>query len=151
MYKILVKEKIDVLTEESPLREEINIVLKHRQARSAGARKAVETKMKKTRKKVLGICNDYLELNSDIPLDEVRALALEYKEEWYICNNIYNTAHNANQDTIDRWNVSFIRHEMIGYDYCLNILKGVVGKDQAYDILREYVFNLIKKGISRTF
>lgn len=139
------KIKIDALIEEPPIREKINDVLKHRQARSASAQKAVETKREKIRKRVLWVCDNYLELTRDIPLDEVRELALEYKEEWYIYNNIYNTAYNADQDTIDRWTVNFIRHKMMNYDYCLNILKGEGYKDLSYDILREYAFNLIKR------
>lgn len=139
LIRFWLKTKIDALIAEPPLRDELATVMKHRATRQAGAKKAVETKVRKTTDRVSLLCKS-LKLRYKRPLDKVRWDALQRKEEQYRNAEFYS----ADPATIDRWTVNYIRHNMVDYDYCLEKLKGVVGKDEAYAILKNYVLDLIK-------
>lgn len=143
LIRFWLKTKIDALIAEPPLRDELATVMKHRAARQAGAKKAVETKVRKTTDRVSLLCKS-LKLRYKRPLDKVRWAALQKKEEQYWDSESFASAYGADPATIDRWTVNYIRHNMVDYDYCLEKLKGEVGKDEAYRILKNYVLDLIK-------
>ena len=139
------KDKIDTLTAENPVRNELDKVLKNRSARSLGARKAVATKTTKTVQYAEEM-GSKLKILNNLSLKEVRKAALNSKQAWYDSLDNYDclSTYGADEDTINRWTVNYIRHEMTNYEYCLSELMGKVGKDTAYYVLRKPIFELIK-------
>lgn len=51
--------------------------------------------------------------------------------------------HTPNEETLKRWIVNYIRHNLIKYDLTLYENKGKVGKDEAYPVLKKAVLDRI--------
>lgn len=109
---------------------------KKREKRKAASQKAVETKQRKTMQmideKISKISVQRLEL------DKVRYNAISCRQSWYdqIADergevNEY-CAKMADEETVQRWMVNYIRHKKTYYDSTLYELKGKTGKGEAY-------------------
>lgn len=121
--------------------------------RKDAARKAVQTKIEKTmsetKKKIKKIQVTVL----DISDNELRNMAIksyiefkEYRDMMY--DNYYSDyydAYNADSETIDRWTVNYIRHNLTEYDHELYNMAGSVGIHDAYTMYKEAVLKKIGK------
>lgn len=65
----------------------------------------------------------------------------EYEDACYEYENF--TLRTPNEETLMRWVVNYIRHNLISYDLTLFDNKGKVGKDEAYPIFKKAVLNRI--------
>lgn len=102
-------------------------------ARKAAAAKAVETK----RKNAEGIADNLIAsihvTRWDIPVLE--EATLNAKKEWFLEHgNVDMVTPNA--ETLERWMVNFVRHNLCEYDDKLIDLFGLVGKEALYQRLK---------------
>lgn len=51
--------------------------------------------------------------------------------------------HMPNEETLNRWVVNYIRHNLVNYDYTLGKNRGKVGKDEAYPVYKKAVLERI--------
>lgn len=65
----------------------------------------------------------------------------EYEDACYEYENF--TLRTPNEETLMRWVVNYIRHNLISYDSTLFDNKGKVGKDEAYPIFKKAVLDRI--------
>lgn len=74
---------------------------------------------------------------------QTRSKALKAKQEWYQCHPCslngdwidepyMKNAYTANEETINRWIVNYIRHNLVSYDNFLGSIDGKVGSVEAY-------------------
>lgn len=109
--------------------------------RQAASKKAVMTKTQR-------LVDTYVEIANKItitvrPLSEIREEALKAKESWYESNNrYYDDVCYADEYTVNRWMVNYIRHHLTHYDEHLYDLKGKTGKDSAY---KDFVVIILEK------
>ncbi len=100
--------------------------------RKISAKKAVETKINKT----VDIADTFSVTVKRIDLEDLREYTLEEKQNWYNYNlwdrGIYRDAYLADEETIKRWIVNFIRHNLSDYEEQLEILEGRTGKNKGY-------------------
>lgn len=109
------------------------------------AQKAVDTKinnlMQEISKKISNINVSIIDFN------ELVRLTLEAKQNWYNQNSYdYNNTKNAyetDKQTINRWVVNYIRHNLTDYDENLYNIFGKVGCHDAYIKYRKAVLNKI--------
>lgn len=79
----------------------------------------------------------------------IREYALKAKQNWYndnFCmrsNIYYQTTDGADEDTITRWMVNYIRHEMTSYDEQLYHMKGRIGKFDMYHEIHDHILDKI--------
>lgn len=79
----------------------------------------------------------------------IREYALKAKQNWYddkFCmrsNVDYKTTDNADEDTVTRWTVNYIRHQMTTYDEQLYHMKGRVGKNDMYREIHNHILDKI--------
>lgn len=66
----------------------------------------------------------------------------EYEDACYEYENF--TLRTPNEETLMRWVVNYIRHNLISYDSTLFDNKGKVGKDEAYPIFKKAVLDRIE-------
>ena len=110
--------------------EEYKLARAKVEKRKLAAKKAADSKRENSLKE----CENALERIKieRIPLDRLRSLVLNDKQAWYDFNGIERYAHDADEDTVRRWMVNYIRHNMTNYDYCLSVWKGSVGIKETY-------------------
>lgn len=80
-----------------------------------------------------------------IPLDRLRTLALDDKQDWYDLNLSERFAYDADENTVRRWMVHYVRHNMTMYDNLLIDWKGLVDIRQMYVSLHSQVLDKIAK------
>lgn len=115
---------------------------KKREKRVAGAKKAVQTKtdklMNEVEKQVANIKVTVIES------EELEKKTIEAKQNWYIEDYCYfPPAAMADKETLTRWKVNYIRHNLTSYDDELLSLYGRTGKAKAYLKLFGEVMNRI--------
>nr|DAN72992.1 MAG TPA: hypothetical protein [Caudoviricetes sp.]DAP82187.1 MAG TPA: hypothetical protein [Caudoviricetes sp.] len=102
-------------------------------ARKAASAKAVETK----RKNAEGIADNLIAsihvTRWDIPVLE--EATLNAKQEWFLEHGNVDMA-TPNTETLERWMVNFVRHNLCEYDDKLIDLFGLVGKEELYHRLK---------------
>lgn len=103
--------------------------------RKISAKKAVETKIDKT----VDIADTFSVTVERIDLADLEEFTLEEKQNWYnykffnfLDEEICRNAYSADEETIKRWMVNFIRHNLSDYDEQLEILEGRTGKSKGY-------------------
>lgn len=109
--------------------------------RKKSASKAVETKYSNMNHSVqLFIDSITIKVLSD---EELKTKALKAKQEWYQCHPCslngdwidepyMKNAYTANEETINRWIINYIRHNLVSYDNFLGSIDGKVGSVEAY-------------------
>lgn len=148
-YKSAAKMKLWKLSDvekamENPIFQES---LKKREKHKAAAEKAVATKKAKLQAETDKFIESIKIKHMDIK--EIRASALEAQQCWY--DYKYNTrrnfdfqyAYDADEDTITRWMVNYIRHEMTSYDEQLYSMKGRTGIHDMYPEIRNVILDKI--------
>lgn len=86
-----------------------------------------------------------------LPDDELKKRTLRKKQEWYQChpyydewgNPVYRTVREADEYTLDRWIVNYIRHNLVDYDEFLYKIFGKVGSIEAYPRIKTAVLKKI--------
>ena len=99
--------------------------------RKISAKKAVETKINTT----MDIADTFSVTVERIDLEDLQEFTLEEKQYWYDNNwnsDYYRNAYSADEETIKRWMVNFIRHNLSDYEEQLEILEGRTGKNKGY-------------------
>ena len=99
--------------------------------RKISAKKAVETKINTT----VDIADTFSVTVERIDLEDLEEFTLEEKQYWYDNNwnsDYYRNAYSADEETIKRWMVNFIRHNLSDYEEQLEILEGRTGKNKGY-------------------
>lgn len=147
--------------------EEFKIAQEKANKRKKAAKSATKTKIENLKDKMIDIANS---INIRVlPDDELVDMVLkeqeqviksrmENKVEYYYnhltADNSYElqeledelenyTFCRPNNDTLNRWVVNFIRHNLVDYDNVLYKNKGKTGKDEAYPIFKKAVLNKI--------
>ena len=65
----------------------------------------------------------------------------EYEDACYEYENF--TLRTPNEETLNRWVVNYIRHNLVNYDYTLGENRGKVGKDEPYPAYKKAVLERI--------
>lgn len=109
-------------------------------ARKAASEKAVETK----RKKAESIACDLI---ASIHVTRWSMLILERetlaaKQDWFLEHGSADMAA-PNTETLSRWMVNFVRHNLCEYDDSLTALFGLVGKESLYHRLKSETLSKI--------
>ena len=95
---------------------------------------------------------------SILPDDELRKRTLQEKQNWYnrhphynnyddeysdLDEPIYKDVHEADEDTLIRWIVNYIRHNLVDYDNFLYKISGKVGSIGVYPEIKTAVLEKI--------
>lgn len=133
--------------------EEYQVALAKVNVQRGYAKKSIETK----RQKLLDQVQEILD-QVEVPVvdqKELESTVLREKQAWYELQNdpLYYCmpAWTAERETIDRWTVNYIRHELVKcrgkkryvYDKTLGKIKGSVGIDDAYALLHNAILDRI--------
>lgn len=135
----------DVSVVESAMKTEIFVAeMEKRNKRREAAKKAVQTKTSKLQLQV----DEFIKSVkiSRIPLERLRSAAIRDKQKWYDLNGIYDKfAEDADDATVKRWMVNYIRHNMVEYDQEIDDMKGKTGKSLLYFELHNGVLHRISE------
>lgn len=121
--------------------------LKKREKHKASAEKAVATKKAKLKEKTDRFLESIHIEHMDI--GALRKAAIEAKQGWYNykfsmhCNGLPQSAYDADEGTVIRWMVNFVRHEMTSYDAQLYHMKGKVGIHDMYHEIHDVILDKI--------
>ena len=135
----------DVSVVESAMKTEIFVSeMEKRNKRREAAKKSVQTKTNKLQLQV----DEFIKSVkiSRIPLERLRLAAIRDKQKWYDLNGIYDKfAEDADDATVKRWMVNYIRHNMVEYDQEIDDMKGKTGKSLLYFELHNGVLHKISE------
>lgn len=135
----------DVSVVESAMKTEIFVAeMEKRNKRREAAKKAVQTKTSKLQLQV----DEFIKSVKipRIPLERLRLAAIRDKQKWYDLNGIYDKfAEDADDATVKRWMVNYIRHNMVEYDHEIDDMKGKTGKSLLYFELHNGVLHRISE------
>lgn len=135
----------DVTVVESAMKTESFLAaMEKRNNRRESAKKAVRTKTSKLQLQV----DEFIKSVkiSRIPLERLRSAAIRDKQKWYDLNGIYDKfAEDADDSTVKRWMVNYIRHNMVEYDHEIDDMKGKTGKSSLYFELHNGVLHRISE------
>lgn len=130
------------------LSDEYKKMLKAAEKRKVAAAKAVKTKTQAIVDSQVRIANSLSVIV--IPDDELIDKTIDAKNDWYCSHDIDSWAgYDTNEETLNRWIVNYIRHNLIDgeykrqYDYSLVRLRNKVGKSEAYDKFKMIVLDKI--------
>ena len=119
-----------------------------RAGRRNGAQKAVETKKQKLHAEIEEKIKRIKVKRYD--LKQVRGQTISDKQDWYdyqasmrSYNCEYRCAKTADEATVRRWMVNYIRHNLTKYDDVLFDMSGRVGCHDEYDNYKEAVLDKI--------
>lgn len=130
---------------ESAMKTEIFVSeMEKRNKRREAAKKSVQTKTNKLQLQV----DEFIKSVkiSRIPLERLRLAAIQDKQKWYDLNGIYDKfAEDADDATVKRWMVNYIRHNMVEYDQEIDDMKGKTGKSLLYFELHNGVLHKISE------
>lgn len=131
--KLYLKERV----EEAEKNDYFKKLIINKEKRAENARKAVETKKKNLLAKV---SRWNIELEK-MPYDHVVANAIKSYKQFHIYSDI--NFKKCDTDFLNRISVNYLRHELSSYDLLLMKLFGDVGKEEAYDILNQKIYDKI--------
>lgn len=119
------------------------------QKRRTSAAKAVQTKTENTVRLAEKNISEITVQRIDI--DELRQKTLDSKQSWYYdlqANLLWDrcySAYEADEETVERWMVNYIRHRLTQYDGTLENYDGKTGKDEAYSMYAVAVLEKISE------
>lgn len=135
----------DVNVVESAMKTEIFAVeMEKRNKRKESAKKAVQTKTSRLQLQV----DEFIKSVriSRVSIEKLRFAAIRDKQRWYDSNGIYDKfAEYADDATVKRWMVNYIRHNMVEYDQEIDDMKGKTGKSLLYFELHNGVLHKISE------
>ena len=135
--------------EEAMKRDEYINYQEKRKKRKTAAEKAVQTK-KTNLLSAIQEESDKIMIKI-IPFDTLKSKAIQAKQDWYnqhydpLSDEFRKSAYNADEDTINRWSVNYLRHRMTSYDEQLFKMARKTGNREAYMLLFELILNKIGK------
>ena len=139
--KLWEKELVEQISQTYEFMEDMKLVERRRE----GARRGVDTKVDK----LLELIDEKIErINVQrISLAKLKRLTIEDKQDWYNYNcRYYQSAYSCDDiETIERWEVNYIRHNLTTYDADLFDMSGKVGVNIAYCRYKNAVLNKIKE------
>lgn len=112
--------------------------------RKAAAEKACATKVKKTVEEMTALGNGLT--IKIIPDDALRQRTLRAKQNWAIQHENFEfipCASDITPETMERWIVNYIRHNLVKYDTALERLYGKCGRYEAYPEFKRIVLEKI--------
>lgn len=124
--------------------EEYAVALEKVNKRKKSAQQAVETKTENLMQQMTNIVE-----NIDVAIIDENKLvkkALKEKRTWYALNGKSDEIldyYYIDGDTLNRWVVNYIRHNLVKYDSTLQKLFGKIGKDKAYHYFKKAVLEKI--------
>lgn len=88
-----------------------------------------------------------LEINIEkISFKELKQLTIEAKKNFdYMTDNYSNDYTNIDRDTLERWMVNYIRHNLTTYDSLVDNLYNKIGRDIGYIKLKNKILREIEK------
>jgi hypothetical protein len=133
-------KEYDVL--EAEKRPEFTAHLKRRSVHQKRAQAAVRTKNRKMQERLTdAIARIRVE---EVDYAQVVNDAVDAKQNWYDMTGQYDRrVRGADQKTIERWTVNYIRHNLTTYDSFLYSAKGKTGISFAYPLYRRAVLEKI--------
>ncbi|MCM1236332.1 MAG: hypothetical protein NC489_40135 [Ruminococcus flavefaciens] len=135
------------VVEEAMKTPQFQEALKKREKRQAAAAKAVATKLSKIQDETKKFIESIMIERMDI--DVLREKALEAKQCWYdeqsfVRGDLYpKDAYSADEKTVIRWMVNYIRHELTSYDEQLYSMKGRTGIRDMYQEIHSIILDKI--------
>jgi len=126
--------------------DEYQEMLKAKQNRKSSAAKAVETKRAKAEMILDSVLKSIT--IAKIDMKQLRDEALKAKQEWYDINTRWDdyeirNAYEADENTVERWMVNYIRHNLCTYDNGLSAIYGKTGKGELYTRLKRTILERI--------
>lgn len=116
-----------------------------RRKRTESAKKAVKTKCENLKREMLTISDKIIVKRLD--LQTLAQKTIKAKNDYYeylgLWRNIYRTTYGADAQTLDRWMVNYIRHNLTEYDEELDRLYGKTGRTEAYFLFFKAVMEKI--------
>lgn len=111
--------------------------------RRQASQKAVETKRANAEAELAEIAKTIRVRR--VPMSQLRGDTLAAKQMWYDFNarDEYRDAYSADDATVRRWMVNYIRHDLTDYDADLYSIKGKVGREELYHKLKATVLRKI--------
>ena len=119
--------------------EEYTILYQKYLIRSEAGKAAAKRKAKTLEQEVIELAKSATVIR--IEDYKLRQIVMERQEIYYINKGKTFSCYTVSDETLDRWVVNHIRHRLITvdgvrYDKALDELKGKVGKDKAYRIIK---------------
>lgn len=108
--------------------------------RKAAAEKASATKASKTMEEMTAVGNS-LKIKI-IPDDDLRQRTLRAKQNWALDHGNFEFipySSDITPETMERWIVNYIRHNLVKYDTALKRLYGKCGRYEAYPEFKRIV------------
>lgn len=107
--------------------------MKKRKSRTAAAAKGVETKRKRTMEHLKERIAT-IKIEEPLPRDKLENLAKQSHHEWRVIKGDYydDSCSCTDEETVERWMVNYVRHELLDYDIELKKFFGQVGTDEVY-------------------
>lgn len=124
--------------------EEFKAAMEKASKRKAAAEKACAAKANKTMEEMTAVGNG-LKIKI-IPDDDLRQRSLRAKQNWAKERGNYDFipyASNITPETMERWIVNYIRHNLVKYDAALKRLYGKCGRYEAYPEFKRIVLEKI--------
>lgn len=83
---------------------------------------------------------------------DLKNAAINAKNDWYEANEQYDRFVNeADEKTIARWVVNYIRHQLTNYDHNLQVIKGKFGESKEYQRYSDAINDKIKSTYPELF
>ena len=126
--------------------DEYKKMLEARDKRKSSAEKAVNTKRVKAEMILDSVLNSITITRID--MEQLREETLKAKQEWYEAHTrwddeYFRDAYDADNDTVERWMVNYIRHNLCTYESGLSAIYGKTGKDELYSRLKKTILSKI--------
>jgi len=131
--RLYVAERVERTEQQDHVRMALQKIAASRPARQAAAKKAAQAKAD-----ALVEAMDRIHINvRRIDLTGLRKAAISDWERRKADRGDYDAdGHSADEATLRRWMENYVRHRLTGYDGIIAQLFGLVGRDQAYALLR---------------
>lgn len=150
--KLWKRQDVEEAMEKKECKEALADAIAKRQKRSAAAKKAVKTKTDQLMEQVKEqITKIHVER---VDMWQLKEDTLLSKQEWYddvsyMRDREAASAYGADEETVERWMVNYIRHNLTRYDAKLFQLteetRGKTGKHQAYFAFFKAIMSGIKE------
>lgn len=81
-----------------------------------------------------------------VSLDELERLTIEAKVDWLLCTrDDFYGFDDLSDETLSRWMINYIRHNLTNYDEILDNIKGKFGVEEAYIKYKKILMLKIKE------
>lgn len=116
--------------------------------RKAKRSQAMQKSIEKRKNETIEIAQNFDISVERIDINDLKKQTLNSKWNWYMDTEQYDRAEyvdSVDQDTLVRWEINYIRHNLSNYDYELEKLYKRIGKSDAYFEYRKKLMEKIKE------